>query len=77
MLALGLSQVFLLDFQLSATYSSTVGETMKDLSYSSGERSFNNLGKFTVVKKSSENLYWKAYEVYILCSGKCSRLENF
>lgn len=38
---------------------------MKDLSYSSSERSFINLGQFEVVKKGSENLCWEAYQVYI------------
>lgn len=55
MLALRLPVAFLLDIRLYASYSSVVGLVFKDLSYSSGGRSFNKLGMFEAVKKKSEN----------------------
>lgn len=57
MLALKLPVAFLLDSRLYmyASYSSAVGLVIKNLSYSSGERSFNKLGMFEAVKKKSEN----------------------
>lgn len=50
---------------------------MKDLSYSSGERSFTNLGHFEVVKKGSENLCWKAYLVYIFAVESVQGWRSF